>query len=132
MTDVRALIVCAMLMLGAGLAIAAEGWIDYTPAQFLGLQEAGELVVVDVAADWCPTCKAQYPVLNELRGEERMHSVAFVRVDFDQHKDFLRAHNIARQSTILVFKGTAEVARSVAETNRDRLRSFVIDAVQQP
>lgn len=130
MIRLRALIVSLVGILSLGSALAAPGWIDYSPDRFAQLQAAGDTLVVDVAADWCPTCKAQQPILTELQAEESLRDVAFIRVDFDQHKDFLRAHEIPRQSTILVFDGETEVARSIAETNRDRLRRFVFDAVQ--
>lgn len=130
MIQLRALIVSLVGVLSLGSALATPGWIDYSPERFAELQAAGETLVVDVAADWCPTCKAQQPILQELQAEESLRDVAFVRVDFDQHKAFLRNHEIPRQSTILVFDGETEVARSIAETNRDRLRKFVFDAVQ--
>ena len=53
----------------------------------------------------------------------------FVKVNFDDEKDFLRANRIPRQSTVLVFKGMEEVARSVAQTNRTQLRGVVLNAL---
>ena len=54
----------------------------------------------------------------------RLHVVP-VRVNFDTDQDFLTAHRVAQQSTILVFKGDREVARVIAETDPERLRAFV-------
>ena len=51
------------------------------------------------------------------------------RVDFDKQKAFLRAHRIPRQSTVLVFKGRKEIARSIAQTDRNRLRAVVLGAL---
>ncbi len=102
---------------------------QYSAATFQAAQKAGKTVVVDVHADWCPTCKAQAPILSELAKDKALKNVVFMRVDFDSEKAFLREHRIPRQSTILVFKGTKETGRSIAETNRARLRSFVFGAV---
>ena len=102
---------------------------QYSAASFQAAQKAGKTVVVDVHADWCPTCKAQAPILSELAKDKALRNVVFMRVDFDSDKAFLREHRIPRQSTILVFQGTKETGRSIAETNRARLRSFVFGAV---
>ena len=92
-------------------------------------QAKGKTIVVDVYANWCPTCRAQSPILDELRAEEQSGDILFVKVDFDEKKAFLHAHRIPRQSTVLVFKGETELARSIAETNRTRLRQIVLGAI---
>jgi thiol-disulfide isomerase/thioredoxin len=121
-------------LLAATLAVTARaepagGWQAYDAEGFAAAQQAGKTIVVDVHADWCPTCRAQAPILEELRKERAGEKVAFVRVDFDKDKAFLRAHRIPRQSTVLVFKGKREVARSIAETDRTRLRRVVLGAL---
>ena len=108
---------------------APEGWVQYTPEAFAAAQASGDPVVVDVFAPWCPTCRAQAPILDELRQDDRLADATFIKVNFDDNKAFLRAHRVPRQSTILVFKGRTEVARSIAETNRMRLRAVVLNAI---
>ncbi|QDH34361.1 thioredoxin family protein [Porphyrobacter sp. YT40] len=122
------------VLLAAALSVTARaesggGWQAYDASSFAAAQGAGKTIVVDVHADWCPTCRAQAPILDELRKERASDTVAFVRVDFDKDKAFLRAHRIPRQSTVLVFKGGKEVARSIAETDRGRLRQMVLGAL---
>lgn len=110
-------------------ATAAPGWTKYSASSFAAAQNTGKTIVVDVHADWCPTCRAQQPILNELRKDKRLADAVFIRVDFDKDKAFLRAHRIPRQSTILVFKGKTETARSIAQTNRAALRKVVLGAI---
>lgn len=120
------------LIIGASQLTAqanASSWITYDEAEFMMAQKKGKTIVVDVYADWCPTCRAQAPILEELRAEKQTKDVLFVKVNFDDEKAFLRANRIPRQSTVLVFKGMDEVARSIAETNRTRLRKVVLDAL---
>ena len=129
-----------LILVGAAAAIffaatqltakgAPEGWVEYSPQALATAQASGDPVVVDVFAPWCPTCRAQAPILDELRQDERLADATFIKVNFDNEKAFLRAHRIPRQSTILVFKGETEVARSIAETNRTRLRAVVLNAI---
>ncbi len=108
---------------------AGGGFAGYTPQKFAAAQNDGKTIVVDVHANWCPTCRAQAPILSDIAQDARAAGVVFLRVDFDKEKAFLRDHRIPRQSTILVFKGKREVGRSIAETNRQRLNSFVFDRI---
>lgn len=104
-------------------------WENYQAGSFAAAQKAGDTIVVDIYATWCPVCKVQAPILDELSEESRFANVRFVRVNFDEEKAFLRAHRIPRQSTVLVFEGSEEIARSIAETNRARLRAVVLKAL---
>jgi thiol-disulfide isomerase/thioredoxin len=107
-------------------AAASPMWSTYSSKAFSRAQATGKTIVVDVHATWCPTCRAQEPILDALRSEPRLKNAVFVKVDFDTEKAFLRQYRIPRQSTVLVFKGKRETARSIAETRPDQLRAAVL------
>lgn len=107
-------------------AVAGARSIEYSSQAFAEAQAAGQTIIVDVYASWCPTCQAQQAILEDLKTEAALAEALFVQVNYDRDKDFLRAHRIPRQSVILVFQGEDEVARSIAETDRDRLRHVVL------
>lgn len=123
---IGALVVGAMQL---NAQASTAGWQTYDEAAFMMAQKKGKTIVVDVYADWCPTCRAQAPILEELRQEYQSADTLFVKVNFDDEKAFLRAHRIPRQSTVLVFNGMDETARSIAQTNRTQLRSVVVGAL---
>ncbi|MEM6828585.1 MAG: thioredoxin family protein [Pseudomonadota bacterium] len=120
------------LLIGA-MQLSAQadtnGWTTYDAAEFMMAQKKGKTIVVDVYADWCPTCRAQAPILEELRTEKQSSDVLFVKVNFDKEKAFLRDNRIPRQSTVLVFNGMDEAARSIAQTDRTALREAVLNAL---
>ncbi|MFN4282798.1 MAG: thioredoxin family protein [Alphaproteobacteria bacterium] len=120
----------AVLALIAACSPADDGWTAYTPTAFAEAQSAGKPIIVHVHAPWCPTCKAQLPTLDELRKDAALKNAVFLRVDFDTQKDFLQAHRVTSQSTVLVFSGAKEAARSVADTDRERLRALVLSQAQ--
>lgn len=123
----KSLLLAFLALSGFAMAQAATPqWQNYSAAQFASAQKAGKTIVVDVHATWCPTCKAQAPILDRLRSHAKLKRAMFVKVDFDKEKVFLREHRIPRQSTILVFKGGRETARSIAETDPKKLRATVI------
>jgi thioredoxin 1 len=97
-------------------AVAADKK-PFTAAAFEAAQAAGKPILIDVSASWCPTCKAQAPILSKLMGDPRYKNVVAFNVDYDSQKDVLRKFNVQRQSTLIVFKGKQEAGRSVADTN---------------
>jgi len=84
---------------------------------FEAAQAAGQPILVEVTAPWCPTCKAQAPILANLAGQSKFKDMVRFEIDFDSQKDLLRKFNVRMQSTLIVFKGKQEMARSTGDTN---------------
>lgn len=125
----KTFLVAVLLAGGLSLsALAARDWTPYSPDVLAAAQEKNEIVLVDVHADWCPACKAQKPILEELRADPALENVVFIKVNFDEDKAFLKDHKVQRQATILMFKGKEELGRTVFETDRERLREFVLSS----
>lgn len=100
----------------APFAFAGER-IDYSPAAFDAAQKAGRSVLVEIQAPWCPTCRAQAPILSELEKNAKFKDLLVVHVDFDSQKDAVRRFGARMQSTLIAFKGSVETARSVGDTD---------------
>lgn len=96
---------------------------------FKAAQDAGKPVLIEIHADWCPTCKAQLPILDELSSEPRYASLVRFRVDFDSQKDLVKQFKARTQSTLVLYKGRNEVARSVGETDEARIRTMLDKAI---
>jgi thioredoxin len=98
---------------------------SFTPAGFEAAQKAGKPILVEITAPWCPTCRAQAPILNELCSEPRFKNLQVFAVDFDSQKDALLAVRAQRQSTLIVFKGATEVGRSVGDTSKASIEALL-------
>ena len=107
-----------------GFAMAGEP-SSFTPAAFEAAQKAGKPILVEVTAPWCPTCRAQAPIVNELSVDPRFKKLQVFAVDFDSQKDALQMFKAQRQSTLIVFKGALEVGRSVGDTDKDSIEALV-------
>ena len=98
-------------------------------AAFEAAQAAGKPVLVEIHADWCPTCKAQKPVLDKLSGQPKYSGIERFRVDYDAQKDQVKRFKAKMQSTLVVYRGKDEVARSVGETDEGRIRALLDKAL---
>lgn len=113
-----------LLMLSVGVANAGQ-WLPYTDAQFSALTKAGHSVVLDVHADWCPTCQRQQPVLKALVGTREFSTFDVLVVNFDDQEDVRRRFNVPQQSTLLVFKGAKEVVRATGITDKTAIAELL-------
>jgi thioredoxin 1 len=126
----KTLVTCAAALLcslAASLALAGE--VPFSQPQFDTARAAGQTVAVVFHADWCPTCRAQAPVLRELVNTPEMKSLTLYVADFDTEKALRNALHVNQQSTIVVFKGKQETARSTGETQKAALQTFLRGAI---
>lgn len=90
---------------------------------FQEAQAASKSILIDVTAPWCPTCRQQKTIIKDV--EKKAPSLVVFEVDFDSAKDVLRRFRVQRQSTLIVFKGRNEIARSVGDTNPIRIWDMI-------
>jgi thioredoxin len=92
---------------------------------FLAAQKAGKPILVAIHASWCPTCKAQKPILSALLAEPKFKYVDYFVVNFDAQKSAVRYFRARMQSTLIAFDGAAETGRSVGDTDRASIAALL-------
>lgn len=120
----RILALATLALISAGPVLAAEP-VPFDPAAFQAAQKAGKPILVEVSAPWCPICKAQKPIIAKLMKDPRFKDLQVFDVDFDSRKDVLKQFNARMQSTLIAYKGEAEVGRSVGETQPEWIEGLV-------
>ncbi|WP_237478064.1 thioredoxin family protein [Lichenibacterium dinghuense] len=119
----------ALLALSLPAAASAAEVAPFTPAAFAAAKAAGRPILVDVTAPWCPTCKAQRPILSNLEAQPKFKDLVVLDVDFDSQKDALRQLGARMQSTLIAFKGDRETARSTGETRPEPIAKLLDSAL---
>ena len=109
-------------------AMAAERQ-TYDAAAVTAAQKAGKSVLIHISAPWCPTCKAQKPILDKLAADPAFKDVQMFELDFDTGGEALRALNARSQSTLIVYKGEKETGRSAGDTNADSIAALLKTAL---
>ena len=97
----------------------------YTADAFKAAQASGQPILVEIHADWCPTCKAQAPILEKLTANPKFKDLKIFRVDFDKQKDTVKQLGANMQSTLVVFKGATEAGRSVGDTKEASISTLL-------
>jgi thioredoxin 1 len=119
LTSLRSLLFGFAILLVSSVAQAAP----FEAKAFQDAQAAGKTILIDVFAPWCPVCRKQRPTVEAIQ-KERPNLVVF-EVDYDSSKDVLRRFNVMKQATLILFKGTNEIARLSYDPDPDRIRALV-------
>lgn len=120
----------AILLLALRTApVQAAQWIPFDAGAFRAAQDSGRPVIVHVTASWCPTCKAQRPILSRLLERPEFRDLTVFNVDFDAQKEIVRSFDVRMQSTFVVYKGRTETARSVGETRPEAIEALLRKAL---
>ena len=122
----RSILVAAVAASAAAVAPAlATGPQPFNAAAFADAQRAGKPIFVAIHASWCPTCKAQIPILSELMADPKFNNLVYFTIDFDSQKDLVRRFGAQTQSTLVAFNGDKEQGRSVGDTNRGSIAALL-------
>jgi thiol-disulfide isomerase/thioredoxin len=113
----------ALLAALAGISVADE--MPFDQVRYEALQNSGKPFAVAFHADWCPTCRAQAPVLKELTQAPQFKGITVFVANFDTEKVLERSLGVTKQSTIVVFKDGKESARSTGDTQRENLAELL-------
>lgn len=101
----------------------------FTEERFAALQAAGNVIVVDIYATWCPTCKKQQQALADFQANNPEAEFHILVVDFDKDKQWVRHFRAPRQSTLLLYVGEKQYWYSVAETRYEVISQELTKAI---
>ena len=120
-----AIVAATLLVAGLSWPALADTAVPFSTEAFKAAQAAGSPILVEIHADWCPTCKAQSPILDKLTADPKFKDLKIFRVDFDAMKPAVKEFGAQMQSTLIVFKGSAEQGRSVGDTNQGSISALL-------
>ncbi|MDE2577357.1 MAG: thioredoxin family protein [Hyphomicrobiales bacterium] len=120
----RTIVLAAACSAFAFAANAAE-MLAYDVNSFNAALKAGDPILVDVKASWCPTCKAQAPIVEKIAASPEYKTLKIYDVDFDTQKDALKKFGVRMQSTLIVFRNGVETGRSVGDTTDGGISALI-------
>jgi thiol-disulfide isomerase/thioredoxin len=125
----RSLAFIVLMAVAAVVAPAAKSAeLPYDHSAFDAALAAGQPVAVVFHANWCPTCRAQAPVLKQLLLEPKYKQLTLFIADFDTEMALRKRLGVTQQSTIVVFNKGHELVRSTGDTQHDALAALLSTA----
>jgi thioredoxin-like negative regulator of GroEL len=105
------------LVFGSVFCLGEEAFArTLVPYEETKVQEAmtgGKPVLVEVYADWCPSCKKGHVALE--KALDGVADIAAFQIDFDKDEELLKKYGVEEQGTVLIVKEGKEVARLAGE-----------------
>lgn len=119
----------SIILLAFSASVFALEKETFSHERFEALQESGAVVLIDIHADWCSTCAKQTEQLTKYQTENPDKAFHILQVDFDNQKDVVRHFRAPRQSTLLIYKGEAQLWYTVAETRYNEIAAALDKAI---
>ena len=116
-----------LFTLATSTVLAAN--MPFDQARFDQLLKDSKPVVLHIHADWCPVCRAQDAVLDDLLPMDEFKNLPVLRANFDTEKKLLRKYKVRNQSTFIMFKNGNEISRSTGETDSTRIAELLRKAL---
>jgi thiol-disulfide isomerase/thioredoxin len=102
---------------------AMEKETTFNKELFDKAQADGKIVIVSSWIKYCTSCASQMKVLNNAKTEGKLSDIDFTNIEyfaFDvTNKEIANLFDIQYQTSLLIFKGSKEVYRSIGETTED-------------
>ena len=119
----KKIFVIIFLLISTNVFSAENHRSNFTIQKFEEAKKNGETVVVTAWNKYCGTCKRQKIVLDQ--AEKDFKDVLFLYYNHPKMKDIAKYLKIDRRSTILVYKGNAEVSRTLGQVNKSVIYSNI-------
>lgn len=87
--------------------------------RFNELRVQGALILVDIYANWCPTCARQQVILDEWEKDHPDVPLHILKVNYTTQRSDVVQLRATRQSTFMLYHGDERIWYSVAETRAE-------------
>ena len=104
-------------------ANAVEKKTNFSIKIFEEAKESGKTIVINSYEDWCGTCSKQTKILDQ--AEKEFRDIVFLSYEQSKNKNIAKELGIKFWTTIVIYKGSNEVARIVGQTNKKIIYSAI-------
>ena len=119
-------------LLLAGLAALPASALEIVPFdadRFARAQSEGRVSVVQFHSGWCPTCVMQERGVKSLKDDKALDRVTVFQADYFKEEALRKRFNVTSWSTLVVFRGEQERARTTGDFRSEQLKQLFARAL---
>lgn len=102
--------------------------VPYEAADFARARGAGKVTAVQFHSGWCPICVMQERGLKSLRNDKSLDQVTVFQADYFKEEALRKRFNVSSFSTLVVFRGALEHARTTGDFQPEQLKQLFVGA----
>jgi len=125
----RALFTAVALSLLAVSGTQAANKVPFDAAAFKAARDSGKPVVLEIAATWCGPCQKMKRTVSELVEKPDFKDVTIFEADFDANKAELQKINAHHVTTLIVYRDSNEVQRTIGATEAEVIEPLLRKAL---
>ena len=103
--------------------------VPYEAADFARARGAGKVTAVQFHSGWCPICVMQERGLKSLRDDKSLDQVTVFQADYFKEEALRKRFNVSSFSTLVVFRGALERARTTGDFKPEQLKQLFAGAL---
>ena len=119
----KKILVIIFLLISTNVFSAENQRLNFTIETFEEAKKNGETIVVTAWNKYCGTCKRQKVVLDQ--AEKDFKDILFLYYSHPKMMNVAKYLKIDHRSTILVYKGDAEVSRTIGQVDKSVIYSNI-------
>mgnify|MGYP001465657735 FL=1 len=119
----KKILVIIFLLISTNAFSAENQRLNFTIETFEEAKKNGETIVVTAWNKYCGTCKRQKVVLDQ--AEKDFKDILFLYYSHPKMMNVAKYLKIDHRSTILVYKGDAEVSRTIGQVDKSVIYSNI-------
>ena len=118
----KKILLAIFLLIVSNNVLAFEKKTTFNKELFNKAQSDGKVVVVSSWIKYCYSCASQMKVLDKAKKE--FENIEYFTFDVT-NQEIANLFKVEYQSTILIFKGSNEVHRSIGVTNKEEIYKII-------
>jgi thiol-disulfide isomerase/thioredoxin len=125
----RRIVLLVLAVLAHALPAHALDIVPYQAEAFERARATGQVTALQFHTQWCPVCVMQERGLRAMQDDKSLDRVTVFQVDFMKEDALRQRFGVSSFSTLVIFRGDVERARTTADIRPEQLKPLFAKAL---
>lgn len=103
--------------------------VPFQAESFAQARSAGKVTAIQFHSGWCPVCVMQERGVRALKDDKELEQVTVFQADFFKEEALRKRFNVTSFSTLVIFRGEQERARTTGDHRAELLKQLFAKAL---